>query len=115
MVDTLSDEIKKFIERFIDSFVSWDLIVFFHTNSGTIDTCKGLSSRLGRKENEVKNSLEELYKKGLLGKKVGSGKEVYFYSPSPHLKDVVDEFVKSLEDRSFRLKVLSYLLKKGVR
>ncbi len=115
MVDTLPSEIEKFIERFIDSFISWDLIVFFHTNSGTVDTCKGLASRLGRKEDEVRASLEELCKKGLLRKRVGSCKEVYFYSPSPHLREVVDEFVKCLEDRSFRLKVLSFLLKKGVR
>lgn len=114
-IETLSPEIKNFVERFVDSFVSWDLIVFFHLNSGTIDTCKGLSSRLGRKESEVKNSLEELCEKGLLRKRVGGGKEVYFYSPPPHLKDVVDKFVKNLEDRSFRLRILSYLLKKGVK
>ncbi len=115
MVKTFRDELRKFIERFVDSFVSWDLIVFFQNNPGIVDTPTGLASRLGRKEEEVRKALDGLCQKGLLRKKEGGGKEVYIYSPPPHLKKVVDEFTKSLDDRSFRLRVLSYLLKKGAR
>lgn len=105
---------REFLDSYVDSFISWDVIVFFHTNSGVIDTPKGLAARLGRHEDEVKKVLEQLCQKGVLGKKQKDA-TLYFYTPSEEVKKDIDQFVRSLDDRSFRLQILSILLRRGVR
>jgi hypothetical protein len=105
---------EEFLDNYIDSFIAWDLIVFFHTNSGVIDTPSGLAARLGRHEDEVKRALEQLCQKGVLGKKHKDA-TLYFYTPSEEIKKDIDHFVRSLDNRSFRLQILSALLRRGVR
>ncbi len=112
--DYLLPEMEKFIEKYIDSFLAWDLIVFFHQNSEIKDSSHNLSLRLGRKEKDVREALVKLRDKRLLKEK-GRKDPLYTYSPPDEVKEKIDEFVKSLSSRTFRLQVLSLVLRKGLR
>ncbi len=113
-IDYLSPEMESFVEKYVDSFLAWDLIVFFHQNPQAIDSSYNLSLRLGRKERDVKEALKKLVEKGVLKEK-GEENPLYIYSPLDEVREKVDQFVQSLSSRTFRLQVLSLVLKKGRR
>ncbi len=114
MVDNLDSRLERFIQTYLDSFTAWDLISFFYYNPGVVDNLQGLAARLGRSAESVAEALEKLVEKGQVSKK-GSPVEVYFYTPDEEFKELVELFNQAIEDRLLRLKILSLLLKKGVR
>jgi len=104
----INGETREFITNFVDSFVKWDLLVFFYHNPNAVDNPNNIASRLGRKEEEVKEALEELKKKGLLSTK---GESIYAFETSEENKKMIEKFTKLLKDRNSRLEVLSLVLK----
>lgn len=114
MIEELDPRLEQFIEEYLDSFVSWDLILFFHHNPGVVDGAFGLAARLGRSVENVEEALEKLEAKGVVKKK-GEDSVVYFYTPDESFEEKVKLFDQALENRFLRLKILSFLLKKGVR
>jgi hypothetical protein len=110
---SISTDLRDFIVNYIDSFLTWDLLVFFHTNPGTINGPAELAASLGRKENEIKDSLEFLENKKVLKRKSFRGKNVYFYNPPEEIKEKVERFVKGLDSKNFRFHAISIVLKKG--
>ncbi len=114
MVDELDPRLEKFVDEFLDSFVSWDLIIFFHHNPGVVDSAYGLAARLGRSVESIEQTLAKLVEKGVVKEKTGS-QGVYYYQPTEEFENLVEIFNQALENRLSRLKILSLLLKKGVR
>lgn len=107
-------EIKRFVDEYVDSLVSWAIIVFYHENPGARDRVEDLALHLGRRLEDVRWAAEALSEKGLL-KKIGDGKEVvYVYEPEEELRTKVERFVQSLDNRQVRLAVLSGVLDKGL-
>lgn len=114
MSNELDPRLKEFVDEFLDSFTSWDLILFFHHNPGVADSISGLAARLGRSVESVESALQGLVEKGVVKCKDRSG-GIYFYEPGEEFKDKIEIFVQALEDRILRLKILSLLLRKGVK
>jgi len=108
----VEQELSLFIENYVDSFVKWDLIAFFGLNPETESTAIDIASRLGRKEEDVKQALEELVQKGLLEKRENED-VVYSYAPNEELARQARLFVECLEDRNKRLKILGKLLRRN--
>lgn len=111
-MSNISTDLRDFIVNYIDSFLTWDLLVFFHTNPGTINGPAELAASLGRKEDEIKDPLDFLESKQVLKRKSFRGKNVYFYSPPEEIKEKVEKFVKGLDSKNFRFHAISIVLKK---
>ncbi len=109
-----NSEIDEFIDKYVVSFIAWDLLVFFARNPGAFDTPEGIARRLGRKADEVQKGLKHLSANSLLTTKKTDRGEVYFLSTNPEIRKVLDEFLMRMDNRSFRLNLLSRLLKKRV-
>ncbi len=107
----LGENLEKFIESYVDSFVKWDLITYFYSNSGVSDTAHSLAIHLGRKESDVEKSLNELVEKNLVTEIKEDGKSIYQYTPPAEVSKMVENFVKSLEIREERLLILAKLLR----
>ncbi len=114
MANELDPQLEQFIMEYLDSFVSWDLILFFYHNPGVVDGAFGLAARLGRSVQSIEEALEKLEAKGVVQKR-GGGNVIYSYTPSEDFAEKVRLFDQALENRLLRLKILSLLLKKGVR
>ncbi|HDP70124.1 MAG TPA: hypothetical protein ENN38_04860 [Actinobacteria bacterium] len=111
----LNEPLERFIEEYVDSFVKWDLITYFHNNAGVFDSSHSLAVHLGRKESDIKKALRELADKNLVTEIKENGGDVYQYTPSVGISEMVENFVKALEIREKRLLILTKLLRMGVR
>lgn len=106
----LDEELIFFIENYVDSFVKWDVIAFFCLNPETVGVAVDIANRLGRKESDVEEALEELVQKKLL-KKRNDEDVVYAYAPTPEVARQVKLFVECIADREKRLKILAKILR----
>lgn len=105
-------DIDKFVAEYIDSLVSWALIVFYRENPGARDRAGELALRLGRHIADVERAAEKLADKGVLKRLKIDSDIIYAYEPEETIRDQIDEFVRSLDDREVRLSVLSSVLGK---
>lgn len=110
--EILGESVCAFIDKYVDSFLAWDVIVLFSHNPGLRDGAEEIAKFLGRKPEDLEEALEGLVKKGLIESACSEKSEVYFYNPSHQLARQVAEFVKVLGSREKRLAVLAKLLKK---
>ncbi len=106
----VGQELGKFIEEYVDSFVKWDLVTFFSFNPDDTGTADELAARLGRKKEDIKEALDDLAERNLLKCNQDNDK-IYSFSPSDELKGKVDAFCSALEDRDKRLEILAKLLR----
>ncbi|MCK4777410.1 MAG: hypothetical protein KAS39_03465 [Actinomycetia bacterium] len=108
----ISPEMEEFVCKYIDSFLHWDLLIFFHHNQGTIDTIEQIAMRLGRRVEDVEKALGDLVERKILNKKREGNSFLFYYSPEKNVKKQIEEFDSSVESRAFRLEVLSLILEK---
>lgn len=108
----LDEEVRELVDECIDSFLSWDLIVFFQSNPEVKDTISDLSKRLGYREGDLDFEIRRLTEKGLLV--YDRRNHTYNYNPSDSKKRQIDKFILSLNSRDQRLSVLGRLLQKGI-
>lgn len=108
----LDEELKKFVDEYVNSFLSWDLIVYFYNNFDIRNTINDLAVCLERKEGDLDSEVRKLAEKGLLRH---DGKtHMYSYNPLPDQKHQVEKFVLSLNSKEQRLSVLGRILQKGI-
>lgn len=104
-------EMREFIEQYIDSFLAWDLVVFFFSNPQIVETVPGLALRLGRKAQEVKEAISKLADKGIVVM-ASIDPATYRYNPSEEQKKLIERFVTQTADQIFRLQVLSLVMER---
>lgn len=107
-----NNKMEEFLSKYIVSFIAWDIVVFFARNPGAFDTSDGIARRLGRKPEEVQKELKYLTKISFLTSKKSDEGEVYSLAPSPENQKFLDDFLVKMDNRIFRLNLLSRLLKK---
>lgn len=107
----LDAEMREFVERYIDSFLVWDMIVFFYSNPQVVETIPGLAIRLGRKAKDVKEVINKLVEKGIVSM-ASIDPDTYCYGPSEDQKKLIDRFITQTADQIFRLQVLSLVVEK---
>lgn len=106
------EKIEDFLKQYLDSFITWDLLLFFYNNPSTSETLSSLSVRLGRNEDEVLPTLHSMTAKGILEKKKDGAGEIYCYFPGAELQKKIEEFVQALESRDKRLAILTHVLQR---
>lgn len=107
-----AEEIKKFVDDYVDSFVCWDLVLFYHGNPGARDDVRGLASRLGRKESDIEVEVKRLCDKKILRE---ADADIFEYAPSPEIAERIGKFAAALESTDMRLLALLHVLDKGTR
>lgn len=108
-------EIEAFTYATIDSFVTWDVIVFFHDWPGFAGDAEATARCLGRGVVEAQVSLERLVNLGVLRRATTDGVAIYSYGPNTETAARVEAFSEAMEGRESRLALLAGLLRKGIR
>ena len=111
MNESNNSELKMFMRSYVNSLIAWAIIVFYQQNPGVRDRVSDLAIHLGRREKDIKRSVEHLVGKGFLKKDFG-GEVVYYYEPDERLREQVDIFINALDARDKRLWILSEILDK---
>jgi hypothetical protein len=104
-------KIKSFMESYVNSLISWAIIVFYQQNPGVRDRVTDLARHLGRNEADVARAVEHLRATGFLRVDVGE-ETVYYYEPDDTLSEQVNVFVNAMDARDTRLWLLSEILDK---
>lgn len=108
LTDYLNEDLRLFVDDFVVSFLAWDIIVFFHKNSGVSITAEQLAANLGRREDDVKRESDVLADKGFLTDRRGA----YATSGDEAMRQRAAEFYSALCDREKRLRILTAVLQK---
>ncbi len=103
-------EILKFVDAYIDSFIVWDIILFYYHNPSAVESVASLASRLGRSDKDIRANVLNLVKRDILTSGEGG---TYVYSPAPEVASRIKSFNSALSVSSMRLTILSQVLSKG--
>lgn len=107
MLRRLDSEIDRFVEAYVTSFLTWDILVHFYRNEQDGFAADDLAPLLGRKAGDVEQALRELSEKDLLQR----DHAVYRFCAAGELRDSVRKFVQALHDRETRLTILTRVLR----
>ncbi len=110
----LSPRVKSFVERYIDSFIAWDLALFFRDNPYAVGCADSLAPSIGRGGSDLQLHLEKLADQGVLSRESWSedpGRPVYSYHPPEDYSADVEEFRHVLREREARLIIVSWVLR----
>jgi len=112
----IPDNIRVFIDEFVDSFAMWDLLIYCSKSESQVETPKRVAEMLGRPSDELAKPVVKLEKLGLLEMVAPPG------GPAGFLLNRASKFYPSLEKfwtynevQENRLRILSYLLQKKTR
>lgn len=115
-VDDIAPEIREFVDRFIDQFIAWDLLVYFHEHPGVERKCAGVAMDIGRRPAAVEPTLTSLARKGILaGESDESGDTVYRYVAGADFRGSMSAFLSATRDRATRLAIVSRVLQNETR
>jgi hypothetical protein len=106
--DVLGLPITRFVDRYVRSLLTWDVLVFFHRNRDAVLDLDGLASRLGRRVEELQPEIDELCRDRILQCAGG----LVRYRPEPEMRDMVDGFVTACQERGRRLALIALVLHK---
>jgi len=98
----------EFVDQHVRSLLTWDILVFYHRNPDAVLDLEGLSSRLGRRPEELEPEVEALCDGRILGRAGG----LIRYKPSAAMRETVARFVDSCQDRGRRLALIALVLHK---
>ena len=110
----LSPRVKSFVERFIDSFIAWDLALFFRDNPYAVGSAESLAPSIGRRSSDLQLHMEKLAERGILCRESppgDPGEPVYSYHPPEDYSVDVEEFRNALREREARLIIVSWVLR----
>ena len=103
----------EFVDRHLDSFVKWDVLVYFHENQEIEKKVSGLALDIGRKVSSLEPVLEGLAAQGILESEEEPGDErSYRYSATSEFKLGMEKFSEATRDRANRLAFVSKVLQK---
>jgi hypothetical protein len=115
-LDNVIPEVISFVDRYIDSFVTWDVLAYFHENPGIERKLSGISVDVGRKVSSLEPVLESLAEHGVLESETDPGEEPsYRYTPTSGFGFEMDRFLEATRDRTNRLAIVSRVLQKEAR
>jgi hypothetical protein len=106
--DVLGLATTHFVDRYVRSLLTWDVLVFFHRNPDAVLDIEGLAMRLGRHVEELQFEVDELCRDRVLECSGG----LVRYRPDSEMRDGVEGFANACEDRGRRLALIALVLHK---
>jgi hypothetical protein len=112
----IPQDMKTFIDDVVDSFVMWDLLIFFSKRAGELETPGRMAQMLGRPAEELQKPVLKLEKLGVLTmeKRLDGEAACRLNIQSNHYQGL-QRFWAFNEQQENRLRILSYLLQKKIR
>jgi hypothetical protein len=107
----MDPELFDFLTTYVDSFIKWDLLRFFHENPNTMDTGENIARYAGRTPEDVQSELHDLANQGLLVEMAIDTMCVYMLKADPALRMRLQQFVEATQDREFRRKVIYHMVR----
>jgi hypothetical protein len=115
----LNEPMEEFMARYVNSFIKWELVNYFHEHPQTSFKVADLAKALNRPTEPLKHELQELSDEGLLREIRNAKKLEYFYQPAlekpkeRELSELLSQFVHLCRTREGRLRVIYKILKNG--
>lgn len=104
----LGTSVMNFVDKYVRSLLTWDVLVFFHRNPDAVLDLEGLASRLGRRPEELQTEIDELCKDKILQCAGG----LIRYRPTPEMRASIAEFAEACQERGRRLAFIALVLHK---
>lgn len=115
-LDDIAPEINEFVDKYIDQFVDWDVLAYFHENPDVERKASGIALDIGRRLSTIEPVLKTLVEKGVLEADVDEVGEVnYTYIASAEFRKTMEEFLVAARDRTNRLSIVGKVLQKEAR
>jgi IS30 family transposase len=115
----LDEPMEEFMARYVNSFIKWELVNYFHEHPQTSFKVADLAKALNRPAETIKRELQELSDEGLLLETKNAKKMEYLYQPAleksreRELSELLSQFVHLCRTREGRLRVIYKILKNG--
>src|SRR5512135_450658 len=77
LMDDMDPEVLEFLKTTVNSFIKWDLVIFFFENPHTTDTIDNVARYIGRDATVIKADLEALVRAGVLDQHASGTLMVY--------------------------------------
>ena len=110
-LDDVAPEILEFVDQYIDQFVCWDILTYFHENPDVERKADGIALDIGRRESVIQPILSTLVEKGVLAIDAEEAEEPrYTYAASAEFRKKMDDFLAAARDRTNRLAIVGRVL-----
>jgi hypothetical protein len=114
LMDDMDPEILEFLKTAVNTFIKWDLVIFFYENPNTNDTADNIARYIGRDASVIIGELNELAEVGVLRHQLTGNLLVYSLTTDPQILERIKHFVSASDDRQFRVKAIYHLVR-GMR
>ena len=114
LMDDMDPEVLDFLKTTVNSFVKWDLVIFFSENPNTTDTAVNLARYIGRDVGAINTELDDLVEAGVLVQHQAGDLKIYLLTTQPLMRERIKRFVDASGDRQFRVKAIYHLIR-GMR
>lgn len=111
LMDDMDPEVLEFLKTSVNSFIKWDLVIFFFENPHTTDTIDNIARYIGRDATVIKNDLEDLVRSGVLEQHSAGDLTVYSLTKDTQVREKIKHFVSASDDRQFRVKAIYHLIR----
>lgn len=114
LMDDMDPEVLEFLKTTVNSFIKWDLVIFFFENPNTTDTAENIARYIGRDASVIQSELDELMAAGVLTQHATGQLAVYTLTTDAAIRERIRHFVSASDDRQFRVKAIYHLVR-GMR
>ncbi len=111
LMDDMDPEVLEFLKTTVNSFVKWDLVIFFYDNPHTTDTADSIARYIGRDANVIQDDLADLVRSGVLEVHTTGNLTVYSLTKDSQVRERIKHFVSASDDRQFRVKAIYHLIR----
>ncbi len=111
LMDDMDPEILQFLKTTVNSFVKWDLVIFFYDNPHTTDTIDNIARYIGRDAVVIQDDMTDLVRSGVLEAHTTANLTVYSLTNDTQIRERIKHFVSASDDRQFRIKAIYHLVR----
>jgi hypothetical protein len=114
LMDDMDPEVLAFLKSTVNSFIKWDLVIFFSENPNTTDTAANVARYIGRDVHAIESELDDLVAAKVLEGDRLNGPTIYALTADQPMRERLKHFVSVVGDVQFRGKVFYHLIR-GMR
>lgn len=115
-LEDITEEVLQFVDEYIDQFVTWDVLAYFHENPDIERKPSGVAMDIGRRTSTIVPVLQELEAGKILASEPDeAGEPAYRYVAGAEFRKNMDGFLSAVRDRTNRLAIVSKVLQKEAK
>lgn len=114
LMNDMDPEVLEFLKTTVNTFIKWDLVLFFYENPNTADTVDNIARYIGRDAEVIETELADLANVGVLDRHETGSLTVFSLTNDSKVRERIRHFVSASDDRQFRVKAIYHLIR-GMR